>query len=178
MNMEGIIYVYKSPSNKYYVGQTFEEKRRRNRFKNAKRYAGEKIDKAREKYGPENFEYEVVFRQEFESYEEGYLILDKWETYYIQKYDSYKNGYNMTLGGSKDFRGYKASEEFKEKRRKIMLENNPFKGKEHTEETKGVISHKNTKFAVIMIDKDTDKELMEFRNASEACEFLKSSKLC
>lgn len=75
--MEGIIYTYKSPSNKYYVGQTFEEKKRRNRFKNGKRYAGEKIDRAREKYGPENFEYEVVFRQEFTSYKEGYLILDK-----------------------------------------------------------------------------------------------------
>lgn len=170
--MEGIVYVYKSPSNKYYVGQTFKENKRRNVFKSSKRYAGEKIDNARAKYGPENFIYEVLFRQEFSSFEEGYSILDKWEIYYINKYDSYKNGYNMTLGGSRDFRGHKASDEFKEKCKKRMLENNTFKGKKHTDETKTLISYKNTKFGVIMIDKNTDKPLKEFRNASEACEFL------
>lgn len=78
----------------------------------------------------------------------------------------------MTLGGSKDFRGHQASDEFKENCRQRMLKNNPFKGKEHTDETKDVISHKNTKFAVIMMDKKTGEELMEFRNASEACEYL------
>ncbi|MEE0042575.1 hypothetical protein [Catenibacterium sp.] len=57
----GIIYKYTSPSNKVYVGQTINEYNRKNAFKNIKHlYAGGKIDKARLKYGPDNFQYEVL----------------------------------------------------------------------------------------------------------------------
>lgn len=58
----GIIYKYVSPSNKVYIGQTIREYERRNSFKNINCfYAGGKIDAARKKYGPENFQYEIIF---------------------------------------------------------------------------------------------------------------------
>lgn len=172
--MEGIIYLYESPSGKFYVGQTFKENKRRNAFLNNVKYAGIKIDRARLKYGAINFKYTVLFRENFSSYEEGYPILDKLESYYINKYDSYVNGYNMTLGGSKDFRGHKASKEFKENCRI----NNPFKNHKHSVDTKQIISDKNTKYSVIMLDKDTEKELAEFKNATYACKYLGISSKC
>ena len=53
----GIIYKYTSPSNKVYIGQTRDEFNRRQKFlsKTNYTYAGTKINKARAKYGPENF---------------------------------------------------------------------------------------------------------------------------
>lgn len=176
--VEGIVYLYESPSGKYYVGQTFEESKRRKAFLTKTKYAGIKIDRARLKYGTINFKYTVLFRQTFNSIDEGYKILDSLEQYYINKYDSYIHGYNMTLGGSKDFRGHKVTEEFKENCRKRMTINNPFKGSKHNAETKKIISEKNTKFPVIMINKETDKEEMEFRNATEACIYLGINTKC
>ena len=114
--VEGIVYLYESPSGKYYVGQTFEELKRRRAFLTKSKYAGVKIDRARLKYGTINFKYTVLFRQMFNTIDEGYKILDSLEQYYIKKYDSYIHGYNMTLGGSKDFRGHEATEEFKKKK--------------------------------------------------------------
>ena len=84
----------------------------------------------------------------------------------------------MTLGGSKDFRGHKASKEFKENCRKRMLLNNPFKNHKHSVDTKQIISDKNTKYSVIMLDKYTGKELAEFKNATYACKYLGISSKC
>lgn len=71
------------------------------------RYTGgrSKIDRARKKYGPENFMYEVLLRNQYSGIEAATLDLNKWETYYIGYYDTYKNGYNSTLGGDGS-RGY------------------------------------------------------------------------
>lgn len=170
--VKGIVYLYVSPSCKCYIGQTFEPNKRRKRFLTSPHYAGKKIDRARLKYGVINFWYEVLFESTFDSVYEGYQVLDEIEKYYIEYYDSYINGYNMTMGGSKDFRGYKGSEEFKLKCARRMTLNNPFKGINHTSETKRIISEANTKYSVIMINKETNQEEMEFRNASEACSYL------
>ena len=65
--IEGIIYRYISPSGKSYIGQTIDEKSRRQHwFKPTYSYAGPKIDRARAKYGRDNFVYEVLFRQTYE----------------------------------------------------------------------------------------------------------------
>ena len=61
--MEGIIYLYESPSGKFYIGQTFKENKRRNAFLNNVKYAGIKIDRARLKYGAINFKYTVLFKE-------------------------------------------------------------------------------------------------------------------
>lgn len=59
----GIIYKYTSPSGKVYIGQTRDERKRRSKwFSTGTYYAGSKLENARKKYGPENFEYEVLMR--------------------------------------------------------------------------------------------------------------------
>lgn len=89
----GIIYKYTSPSNKVYVGQTINEYNRKNAFKNIKHlYAGGKIDKARLKYGPDNFQYEVLETIEKDSKKELLETLNNLEVQYITKYDSFKSG--------------------------------------------------------------------------------------
>ena len=96
----GIIYKYTSPSNKVYVGQTINEYNRKNAFKNIKHlYAGGKIDKARLKYGPDNFQYEDLETIEKDSKKELLETLNNLEVQYITKYDSFKSGYNSTPGG-------------------------------------------------------------------------------
>ena len=105
--IEGIIYRYISPSGKSYIGQTTNEVYRRRMWFGKGRYTGgrSKIDRARKKYGPENFMYEVLLRNQYSGIEAATLDLNKWETYYIGYYDTYKNGYNSTLGGDGS-RGY------------------------------------------------------------------------
>jgi hypothetical protein len=96
----GIVYKYTSPSGKSYIGQTTNEgNRRRTWFCMKRRYAGAAIESARKKYGPENFEYEVLFRHSFSTFEEATKVLDKVEMYYIGIYDTLNSGYNNTVGG-------------------------------------------------------------------------------
>lgn len=111
--LRGIIYKYTSPNGRIYIGQTTEERRRRRTFLNLnKSYGGDKIDAARKKYKPENFEYEILFEGKFATKEEATLKLDELEEYYITIFDTYKNGYNMTFGGYTT-RGFSFSEEQK-----------------------------------------------------------------
>ena len=96
----GIVYKYTSPSGKVYIGQTTNEAhRRRTWFCTKRRYAGSSINRARAKYGPENFKYEVLFKDSFQSFEEALPVLDEKEKFYIKYYDSLKHGYNNTTGG-------------------------------------------------------------------------------
>ena len=100
LKIVGVVYKYTSPSGKVYIGQTTNEAhRRRTWFCTKRRYAGEAINRARAKYGPENFIYEVLFKKEFTSWDEAMDELDKMEIYYIGLYDSFHNGYNNTVGG-------------------------------------------------------------------------------
>ncbi len=112
--IEGIIYRYVSPSGKSYIGQTTRELYRRRMWFGPGRYTGgegkSKIDRARRKYGPESFEYEVPLRNHYSSIELATEDLNKWESYYIGFYDSYRNGYNCTLGGDGS-RGYYPSDD-------------------------------------------------------------------
>lgn len=113
--MIGIIYKYTSPANKVYIGQTTDERRRRKTFLNLKKsYGGVKIDKARIKYMPENFKYEVLYKAEFKSTKDAQQKLDELEQFYIKQYNSYKAGYNMTYGGYTTI-GFTFSEEQKKR---------------------------------------------------------------
>ena len=119
--MKGIIYKYTSPSGKIYIGQTINEKKRRNAFFNLnKSYAGPKINHAREKYGPENFQYEVLFTVTSKIKEELVDILNEKEKQYIKYYDSFKNGYNSDEGGNSCT--YERTEEHKKKASKRVKE--------------------------------------------------------
>ena len=96
---EGVIYRYKSPSGKYYIGQTIDEERRRKKFLYNKIYAGPKINRARQKYGPENFEYTILMKVIGDDLNEIKNILNTLEIGFIKMYDSIDNGYNSCYGG-------------------------------------------------------------------------------
>lgn len=96
-------------------------------------YGGTKIDNARRKYGPENFEYTVLMKVTGDNPEEVKDYLNTLEEGFIRMYDSYKNGYNSTTGGD--------SRILSEESRKILSEAHKgqvswMKGKKHTEESK------------------------------------------
>lgn len=94
----GVIYKYTSPDGTVYIGQTIDECYRRGLFFLAKRYGGIKIDEARAKFGPENFQYERIFMKEYPNKELAKLDLDKLEAHYIELYDSVNAGYNTFSG--------------------------------------------------------------------------------
>ena len=136
--IEGVIYRYKSPSGKYYIGQTIDEKNRRRAFLtyNAQ-YGGTKIDNARRKYGPDNFEYAVLMKVTGDDPEEVKDYLNTLEEGFIRMYDSYKNGYNSTTGGD--------SRILSDESRKILSDAHKgqtpwMKGKKHSEESKRKMS--------------------------------------
>ena len=129
--------------------------------------------KAINKYGVENFNFEVI--EETDSPEEK-------EIYYIQYYNTYHNGYNETLGGDgakylelpeQDICKYylerkslkSTAEHFghdKETIKKILYKNNI-----QIIASKDLIKEKNSK-AVAKIDKKTDKILEIYPSVSEA----------
>ena len=105
------IYIIKNiVNNKCYIGQSqnIETRIREHKYllRNNK-YGNLKIQNAWNKYGEDNFVFEVIEECSIDE-------LDEKEIFYIQEYDSHVNGYNNTDGGG-GIRGWKHSEEFKKK---------------------------------------------------------------
>lgn len=90
-----IIYKYTNIiNNKIYIGQTNNEQRRkREHFSCSIKKKKHKFHKAIDKYGIDNFKYEVM------CYCKNRHEADLMEIFFINKYDSFNNGYNMTIGG-------------------------------------------------------------------------------
>lgn len=151
MEYQGVIYRYKSPSGKYYIGQTINEESRRYNFLHEKRYGGNKIDYARKKYGPENFEYAVIMKVIGDNREEVIGYLNQLEQFFIKQYDSIKNGYNSSEGGKNGL----LSEETKRKMSEVRT------GHRTSEETKRKISEKHK--GKVYSD-ETRKKMSEARN--------------
>lgn len=137
---QSVIYMWTSPSNKVYIGQTINKKSRYNRFLDfTKSYTGSTndfsnsyIDNARLKYNSaDQWTYKVL-----KELPEDKEQLDYWEQYYINLYDSTNpnKGYNLTKGGNGTV-GRKMSEEHL---RQLRL------GTKQSEETKAKIK-KNAK---------------------------------
>lgn len=118
---------------KQYVGQASDFKRREYDWKNlSSPYAGDYINKAREKYGLESWDVEIL--KECESIEE----LNYWEIYYIDKLNTKRpSGYNLNDGG-KGQRGFHHSDETKKQLSKSHLGKN--KGVPRSEDVKRKIS--------------------------------------
>ena len=163
--MEGVIYRYTSPSGKYYIGQTIEEERRRKDFLGTKKiYSGPKINRAREKYGPENFKYDVLVRLESDNSEELHSYLNILEIGFIKMYDSVNKGYNACDGGSKSVSGFHHSDETRKKMSE-MKKGKPSwnKGIPMSEETKKrqSESHIGKKHFGIHHSEETKKKISE-----------------
>lgn len=108
--MTGIYGIYNTITDKWYVGQAQDIKKRNDRERSYLERgffhwgAGDNkhLVNAWKKYGPEAFLWVVL--EECEA-----LELDDREIFWIEQKNSYKDGYNQTLGGG-GCRGYKASE--------------------------------------------------------------------
>lgn len=153
--VEGIIYCYTSPSGKKYVGQTRDEKTRRERWRNAGLpYGGVLVEAARRKYGPSAFTYEVLERVVCDDVATLIDRLRDRERYWIEELGTLGGGYNLTDGGygghhteetkarlSEMMRGRYVSEETRRKRSlSLRGSKNPMFGKPLSEETRAKIS--------------------------------------
>ena len=122
----GYIYLRTNKINgKKYVGQATNLEVRQKTWKSKNHYAGKAIYNARNKYGIDNFGFEIL--KECDDDE-----LDYWEMYYIKELNTkVPYGYNMTDGGEASWvKGKHLSEEWK---RKIGEGN---KGKKRSTEAK------------------------------------------
>ena len=104
---EGVVYRYENKAEGdecgwCYIGCTIDEKHRRYSWNNHgnKSYGGQKISKARVKFGLESFDYKVLERVEAESVEELHAKLEDRESAYIKQFNSIEKGYNSSEGGS------------------------------------------------------------------------------
>ena len=127
--MKGIIYKYTNTVNgKCYIGKTTNAIKRKWSHLHDRRHKS-LFHNALDKYGINQFNYEVLI--EFISKDKDRLdfILNYFEKYYIKKYESNKieKGYNLTNGGDGVIGRFG--------------ELNPFYGKHHSEENK--LRHSN-----------------------------------
>ena len=88
------IYMITSPSNKIYVGQTTNFKKRYNSHKNSNN-TQQKLYYSFNKYGFENHKIEIIHYCNKNE-------LNNWEKFYIKLFDTFssKHGLNLTSGGN------------------------------------------------------------------------------
>jgi group I intron endonuclease len=123
-------------NNKIYIGMTTYNLnvRKSAHYTCLKNNKSGKFQKALLKYPKENFIWEQI--DTANTIEE----LKQKEIYWIEQYDSYKHGYNSTLGGDTPWNlGFLCSEETKKKISLWNKENNAFRGKHHSNETKNIL---------------------------------------
>lgn len=129
----GLIYLFTSPSNKMYVGQTVQEfEHRMSQHKRAadgfdSRDSCRALNAAIRKYGWDNMKREILFYCNDDE-------LDMYETRFIEYLDTIApNGYNLTSGGNAN---KKFSEESREKMRESQLARDtaPFRRNELTKD--------------------------------------------
>ena len=151
-NHYNCIYMYINKiNNKKYVGQTkdfFDRHRRhiQSSFnKNAKRDYNTPFHRAIRKYGIENFDIKIL-AENIPTQEK----VNEYEVFFIKRYKTLniQDGYNVAEGGYNNPFAGKTEEEMEEFKRKMsearkgqmIGENNPFYGKQHSQETKNKIS--------------------------------------
>jgi group I intron endonuclease len=122
------IYKIISPSGKIYIGQSWDLKKRFNKYKNLNCEKQRKLFNSLVKYGFENHIVEIICEFNDDITQD---ILDQKEIYYINEYKN--NGFDMLNLASGGSRG-KHSEESKEKMRNRKGVLHPSYGKKRTKE--------------------------------------------
>lgn len=93
--ISGIYKITNNVNGKCYIGQSIDIEKRFSQHKSGnyrKLHINKRLYKAFEKYGINNFSFDIIDKCEINS-------LDDREIYWIEHYDSYANGYNDTKGG-------------------------------------------------------------------------------
>lgn len=160
--MEGIIYKYTNKINgKVYIGQTLDEKKR---YRDHKFCTGKCVHfhLAIRAYGFENFEYEVIFRDQFDNVNDAKIVLDDRERQAILDYMSWdqSKGYNLTIGGGGSG-GYKHTEEQKSYMRQ------KFKGIPRPQSVKDKLKESHKRFC-----KPVYVDGVRFESIRDAADFL------
>ena len=134
MNKKYKVYIYISPSNKVYIGQTCKDTLDKRAGYDGQGYKHSTYFYAAiKKYGIKNFKREIL--KDNLSLEEA----NYWEKYYIKQYDATnrEKGYNISKGGD----AHGMSKEGRKKLSQNMQNNNPMKNpeiaKKVAEKTKG-----------------------------------------
>lgn len=95
-NIPGIYRIINTVNNKCYIGKSIHLKRRlQDRINRYQKDLDKVLYKAINKYGIQEFYFEILFQSETISEDDLFLL----EQQYIKQFDSFKNGYNTTLGG-------------------------------------------------------------------------------
>ena len=137
--MRGLYAIRNKVTGKYYVGETlYLRKREIQHFSNLKtnKHENDYLQKSYNKYGKDAFEFIILEADNSFTLEE----LNEKEKYYIEYFDSDKNGYNLTVGGEGTQGRLLTEEEKKRKSQEMKGEKNHFYGKQHSQETKKLLS--------------------------------------
>jgi len=131
-----VIYLFKFPNNKHYVGRTkstFEQRLAEHKTRVIKKYQ-HPLYYAFNKYGWDNVEKNVL--EEVFTHEQAVLR----ELHYIEYYDSLLNGYNLTINteiGGDNWKGRRDTPEYRSFVKKMGEINNSGRmhGKVHSKDT-------------------------------------------
>lgn len=139
----GVIYKITNPSNKVYVGKTYDLRKRINSHKcSAKKGRNLILHNSIRKYGWDSHQLEII-----ETVDD--TLLDEREIFWVNELKTYCQdnpmGMNMTKGGDGQRNSWMHDIERREKASKYFTENPTFKGKTHSEENKKIISEKASK---------------------------------
>ena len=118
---EGVVYSYTNTTagDEYgyrYIGSTSNEYVRKSLWNSSKtkKYAGDKVNGARKRFGIASFKYEVLATIKCSDPQELKIELEKEEAKFIRQYNSIEEGYNMSEGGQGK-KGMKLTDEVKRK---------------------------------------------------------------
>ena len=137
----GVIYKITSPTNKVYIGKTYDLRKRINHHKHcARKNKNYILHNSIRKYGWENHVLEIL-----ETIDDS--LLNEREMYWIKEFNCYYQanpmGMNMTLGGDGQRNYWMHDIERRKKMSEMKMgEKNNFYGRKHTDETKQIISEK------------------------------------